>query len=106
MRSTCYFCQLNSVRKLIQKFQPSQAISDEFVKQVHLTLNNHWEANNPLIATHIHQIARNVLNVNDLYSEEKKSANQILMDMYDYWKEYVNQSSKPYLRYTWTGCHQ
>ncbi|MFA7116812.1 MAG: ARMT1-like domain-containing protein [Bacteroidales bacterium] len=96
MRHICYFCHLRSVGELIEKFNPSEEISDLLIQKVHNSLTQNWDAPNPQIAAGFHRIVKEVLGINDLYASEKESANKVLLKDYDYWKLFVNNSENPF----------
>lgn len=96
MRHTCYFCHLRSVQELIQKFNPQEEVANRFVEAVHYSLQNHWEVMNPLLATYIHRLAREILQIENLYAEEKEAANQLLLKDYAYWQEYVTTADNSF----------
>ena len=96
MRQECYFCINKTVEKLIQKFNPSAEIAEEFVFSVNKLLGNEWDTTNPYLATKIHRLAREKLNIHDLYREEKFQANQLLLEHYYEWKSLVATSQNPF----------
>lgn len=94
MNTECQTCHKKTVEKLIQKHQPQQKAANLFRSEV----NNLFEKEygNPVLATRIHRSARNILNQNSLYEEEKKVANAILLDSYKHWQNKVNADSNPF----------
>ena len=96
MRQECYFCINKTVERLIQKFNPSSEIAEDFVFSVTKLLGNEWNTSNPYLATKIHRLARKKLNIHDLYSEEKLLANQLLLEHYHEWKKLITISSNPF----------
>ncbi len=96
MRQECYFCINKSVEKLIQKFNPSAEIAEDFVFSVNELLGNEWNSTNPHLATKIHRLAREKLNIHDLYKEEKFSANQLLLEHYREWENLIAISRNPF----------
>jgi uncharacterized protein with ATP-grasp and redox domains len=54
-----------------------------------------WNEANPVIATGIHRLARDILNRQELYKEEKHKANELLLGMYDVWSGMVAESEDP-----------
>ena len=96
MRQECYFCINKTVERLIQKFNPSSEIAEDFVLSVTKLLGNEWNTSNPYLATKIHRLAREKLNIHDLYSEEKLLANQLLLEHYHEWKKLITISSNPF----------
>ncbi len=96
MRQECYFCINKTVEKLIQKFNPSAEIAEDFVFSVNKLLGNEWNTTNPHLATKIHRLAREKLNINDLYREEKFQANQLLLEHYHEWKLLIANSRNPF----------
>ncbi len=96
MRQECYFCINKTVERLIQKFNPSSEIAEDFVFSVTKLLGNEWNTSNPYLATKIHRLAREKLNIHDLYSEEKLLANQLLLEHYHEWEKLITISSNPF----------
>lgn len=91
----CYFCHIKTIEKLVQKFQPEQHQAEDFIFSIHELLSDGKDMINPLLATHIHRIAKNKLDVADLYESEKNNANATLLSEYNYWRKFIDTSSKP-----------
>lgn len=96
MNIDCYFCHQKTVQKLLQKFQPSPDKAEEFVFEVHRILGDNRDVINPKLACYIHRVAREVLDVNDLYSDEKKKANELLLSQYKYWRSVIDLNEEPF----------
>ena len=96
MRHICYFCHLRSVQELIKKFNPKETIADKFVYSVHESLLKNWDLPNPLLATYTHRLAREILQVENLYQEEKEVANKVLLKDSDFWEDYIRKSKDPF----------
>ncbi len=96
MRADCYFCHIKTVQNLINKFQPSDIVAEDFIFSVHKTLEDNKHLDNPMLATKIHRIAKEKLKVDDLYSSEKFDANSTLMADYDYWRKLIDSSPHPF----------
>lgn len=96
MNIECYFCHQKTVQKLVEKFNPSPEVAEEFVYAVHQLLGDKRTVNNPELACHIHRAARTILQVDDLYAEEKLKANQLLLSQYDYWRALIDRSEDPF----------
>lgn len=97
MQQECYICHIRTVEKLIEKFQPEKKIADLFSRSIIDLLHKKEHVDNPLLATDIHRLAKNILNHNDLYITEKTSANKLLLDNYAFWQNMVVESSNPFL---------
>ncbi len=97
MRHECYFCHIKTVENLLGKFQPEAAIAEKLVQLTNRFLYENWEITNPDIATGIHRLARDILNRQELYKEEKCEANELLLGMYDVWKGMVMESENPFV---------
>jgi len=96
MKKECYFCHTRTVEKLIQKFNPSPETAEDFLRSINQLFGKEWETTNPYLATKIHRLAKEKLNVADLYKEEKYNANKVLLDHYDQWKTLITESSNPF----------
>lgn len=96
MRADCYFCHIKTVQNLVNKFKPTNSTAEEFIFSVHKILNENRELANPMLATLIHRAAKEKLQVKDLYAEEKHLANKILLDNYQYWRDYIDSSNDPF----------
>lgn len=95
MRSECYFCISKTVERLVNKQAKTEQDAVEFISDIHNMLTENWDKSNPLLATHIHRTAKKVLKNDNLYEQEKKHANSVLLDNYDYWKNIVESSENP-----------
>ena len=96
MRPECYFCHIKTVQNLLAKFNPPKNVAEDFIFSVHEILGHNRSMINPKLATDIHRIAKQKLNVKDLYASEKLSANKLLLTDYEYWRSYIDKSSSPY----------
>ncbi len=96
MKQECFFCHTKTVEKLIRKFNPSPEVAEDFLRSINRLFGEEWETTNPYLATKIHRLAKEKLSVNDLYREEKESANRMLLDHYDLWKKLVSESPNPF----------
>lgn len=96
MRSECYFCHQKTVHSLVQKFRPDEDTAGAFIFAIHDLLSQHQETPNPELATYIHRIAREKLNVGDLYADEKESANHLLLEDYSFWRSFIDGSGDPF----------
>ncbi len=95
MVDLCYDCHLNTIDKLIKKFNLSAEDGLELSKEAKRILSGYKSQSNPLIATYIHRLASEKIQCNALYREEKLHANKILLGDYEYWKSYVFNSNNP-----------
>ena len=95
MRTECYFCHIKTVEKLVNKLKPEPRKAQEFIFNVHDTIAANRQLSNPELAAKIHRNARNILDEYDLYEEEKRRSNQLILEQYDYWKNVIEQSPSP-----------
>ncbi|MBN2261335.1 MAG: DUF89 family protein [Prolixibacteraceae bacterium] len=96
MRKDCYYCHCKTKDLLISKFAANNDQAEEFSNAVENFMQHYWHLSNPLIATHIQRIAKEIFKETDLYQKEKKSANNLLLNRYDYWQQMVQQSTNPF----------
>ncbi|MBN2165445.1 MAG: DUF89 family protein [Marinilabiliaceae bacterium] len=96
MRSECYFCHIKTIQTLIEKYKPDCETAEELIFTVNDLLRENKEMSNPLLATDIHRIAKEKINNADLYAEEKKIANNLLISNYTYWKKKITDSDNPF----------
>jgi damage-control phosphatase, subfamily I len=96
MRPECYFCHIKTVQNLLAKFNPPINVAEDFIFSAHEILGDNRNMINPKLATDIHRIAKQKLNVSDLYANEKLSANKLLLADYGYWQNYIDNSDNPF----------
>ncbi|HKK81967.1 MAG TPA: ARMT1-like domain-containing protein [Prolixibacteraceae bacterium] len=96
MRRECYHCHSKTIEQIISKHNPPVNKAEEFQKNVENYIQHNWNLQNPVIATHIHRLGRDLLNNKDLYRKEKREANKLLLNNYDYWKAKVTTSNNPF----------
>ncbi|NPA37638.1 MAG: DUF89 family protein [Chlorobi bacterium] len=96
MKKECFFCHTKTVEKLIQKFNPADSVAEEFLRSVNRLFDQEWDSSNPYLATKIHRMAKEKLNIANLYEEEKLNANKQLLKHNNYWRTLVNDSSDPF----------
>lgn len=96
MGHECYFYHIRTIEKLIEKFKPKPRVAEEFIFSVHELLSANREMANPQLATEIHRLARFHLQLADLYAEEKRAANDMLLKNYRHREETVNGSNDPF----------
>lgn len=94
MRTECINCHQKTVKKLIDKFKPGIKEESHLIENANLLIQKGH--NNPVLATEIHRLARKVLNNNNLYEQEKESANKILIETYEHWKQLIHKSSNKF----------
>lgn len=97
MRHECYFCVSKTLEKLINKFQPDSEIADLFIKRVNEQIAENYRSGNVLLSTKIHRLAKYYLEKEDLYNEEKRFANSLLLNNYEYWSNRMKTSPDPVL---------
>jgi len=95
MEHTCFFCHIKTVQKLIKKFSPGNGVANAFVHATQELLINMRDKANPELATEIHRLAKAFIGNQDLYTEEKLAANELLLHNYDLWKEMVVSADEP-----------
>ncbi|MFC2138584.1 DUF89 domain-containing protein [Bacteroidota bacterium] len=96
MRDTCYFCHNKTVENLINKHQPHPDLAEQFLLSINNFLNENWDQANPYLATGIYRIARNTLNQQELFKEEKYYVNALLINLYNVWKEMINKADNSF----------
>jgi len=94
MRSECNICHNKTVEKLIAKFEPNDNAIGIFQAGTSKLLEKNYD--NPYLATQIHRLARNVLNNDSLYRDEKISANRILLQDYESWRQMIVTDKNPF----------
>jgi len=82
---------------LVQKFKPQEDKAIAFVLAVHKLIGKHWNSSNPELASYIQDLAREQLSVDDLYAEEKRSANERLLADEAFWRHFINQSEDGFM---------
>ncbi len=95
MAPECYQCHLKTVEQLIERFNPDIEIAEGLIKESKRLLINAQDQSNPLLATQIHRLAKEKINVHSLYRDHKVYANKVLLAQYDYWKGFVENSDHP-----------
>ena len=95
MRAVCYDCHIKTVEKLIGKFNPEPGVAELFRRSARELLDRDHDRPNPVIATNIHRLARNIINHTDLYREEKRAVNSLLLGQYDYFKHVLEKQEDP-----------
>ncbi len=95
MDNRCLACHSKTVDLLLDKFNLQGKVANEFSSEVNHLLTDFKHLSNPYLALLIHRLAKNKIQNNDLYSEEKKYANAILLSQYAKWNSFVNQQSEP-----------
>ena len=96
MKHECYFCHTKTIEKLIKKFQPESDVAEKFIFSIHSLLDEDKAISNPYLARNIHSIARDYLKQDNLYQEEKLKANNLLLNQYQLWKDFVVNSQFPF----------
>lgn len=87
MREECIACHNRTVDNLLQKFKPEQHVTDTIVAKAKQFINEKYD--NPYLVTLIHRMVKEELASDDLYFEEKLSANNLLLNQYEQWEEWV-----------------
>lgn len=95
MKYNCDACHLKTVRKLIEKFHPSEEVCKEIYATVNTYLDPQNQDSNPKVSQKVHRLIRESLGIEDLFVEEKFQANKVFLDQYDRWKRYILQSDNP-----------
>lgn len=92
MKQECYFCHIKTIQSLLNKFKPEPPVAESFIFSIHKLIANNWDTINPELATEIHRIASKELNNDNLYLEEKTSANSMLYQNREYWEGVINDN--------------
>ena len=96
MEPTCYRCHLRTLEKLIAKFSPPDENAADLNTVVHKLLHENQNTSNPVIAARLHRISREKLRCADLYREEKKMANELLLQQESHWENIIQSSHDPF----------
>jgi uncharacterized protein with ATP-grasp and redox domains len=95
--NACAKCHQKTIEGLIDRFLANDAKKAEtFRNEINNQLSKNSHLSNPYLAREIHNLSKKLLNTVDLYKAEKTYANKLLGDNYDYWKEFVLNSSAPF----------
>lgn len=96
--SVCAKCHQQAIEKLIDRFLSDDTEKANFFrKELNKQLSEYSHLSNPYLARVIHNLSKKLLNVKDLYKDEKYFANNLLIKNYDYWKSYIRKSKDPFL---------
>lgn len=95
MRDECYQCHIKTVSRLIEKFRPAEDVSELLLQATHKLLNRN-NTPNPLLATNIHRLAKNLINRSNLYKDEKATTNNIVLTNYSMWRKLIDDSRVPF----------
>lgn len=97
MNYKCIFCQLRSFEKLLEKYQLTEnqknSLTKEFLSWFSEIGDN---IKSPEITRDIHAKIRQVLQDNDPFHEDKKSANEYLLSRYDEFRNLIDQAEDPF----------
>lgn len=97
MNHKCIFCFTRLIQKLLEKHVEEEKKKLELSKYLLSYLSNiDTSQPTPVIARDIHAILRESLNNPDPYKKEKKEHNELILNVYDYLKERVNNSPNPF----------
>ncbi len=96
MRHECYTCHKKTVKNLIEKFRPDDNTAKDLSETIENLLREKHDLPNPYLAALIHRIAKEKINHSDLFMNEKKHANDLLLKNYKLWKEKVDLSPDPF----------
>ena len=96
MRPDCYFCHIQTVKNLIDKFQPAEEMASEVIWAIHMLLSENQNLDNPHLSCKLHRIIRELLQNNELYAEEKNRANILLLRQEEYWRNIIATSDNPF----------
>ncbi|MCL3781180.1 DUF89 family protein [Prolixibacteraceae bacterium JC049] len=84
----CKVCQRKTIDGLIKRFQPDDELKKQFVLKANAIIDE-GDGNSPLLATQLQRLAKKSFNCEDIYSNEKQHANELLFSNYDYWKSNI-----------------
>ncbi|MFO8235779.1 MAG: ARMT1-like domain-containing protein [Bacteroidales bacterium] len=97
MNHKCIFCFTRLFHNLLDKHVEGEAKKLELTKYFLRYLSNiDTSQPTPVIARDIHAILRDALNNPDPYKKEKEEHNGLILNVYDYLKERVHNSSNPF----------
>ena len=95
MDHRCLSCHTKTVNLLIEKFNLSENVAQEFSSEVKHLLTSCSHLSNPYLALLIHRLAKKKIQNNDLYTEEKRYANAVLYEQYEEWNAFVQKQENP-----------
>lgn len=96
MNIDCYKCHHRNIIKLVDKHTIDVQVKAEQIGHLTNLLHKHGDESNVLVSTLVHREARNLLQSDDFYLNEKDKANKLLLNNYQHWENIVKQSSNPY----------
>ena len=96
MQYECYFCHTKAIERIINRFNPDEAKTDELVNAINRILSDWKTQTNPQVAAQVQRSARNILNNGDIYIQEKNHANKTLLSVYDKWSDIVSDSNNSF----------
>jgi len=94
MKQECYFCHLKTLEKLLIKYAPSNELAEKIIFEISHLLEENREQSNPALSGLMHAKVSAFLGLEDLYVEEKKSANKIILGHYDFWKNFIKKDTE------------
>lgn len=95
--NACAKCHQKTIERLIDRFLANDTKKAEvFRNEINKQLSKHSHLSNPYLARKIHNLSKELLNTVDLYKSEKTYANKLLIDNYNYWKDFILNSNAPF----------
>ena len=97
MNHKCIFCFTRQFQNLLDKHVEGEDKKVELTKSFFNHLSQiDTSLKTPYISRDIHAMVREFLNDPDPYKSEKEASNRLILDVYDYLKERVNNSYHPF----------
>lgn len=87
MKEVCIACHNKTVENLLAKFNPDKQLAKVIRGKAEGYIRKKYD--NPYLATLIHRMVKEELQSEDLYFDEKLSANKLLLNQYEQWKAWV-----------------
>lgn len=95
MQNECYTCHAKTIKKIIDKYKPDREVSKRFIETTQKMIDQKERTENPYLATEINRLAKEMIHDGDMYKDEKRNANIVLLQNYNYWKKLIAESTNP-----------
>jgi uncharacterized protein with ATP-grasp and redox domains len=92
----CKSCFLNSYKRLFEKFNVGINHRQQFMSFYQEVINKKKHLSSPEIQRELNNGFCKIINVSDLYKEEKRKSNSIALDIYSKWKPIIFSSANPF----------
>lgn len=92
----CVQCFLKTYKHLFQKFKVGESQQQDFIEFFNKTVKTKSFLTTPEIQRILNKIFCDIIGISDPFAAEKKSSNEIALDLYDTWKPKVATSANPF----------